>query len=89
LIDEKYKHFQSFDPDSTTEGMLLMAAIAVLTSMNKDDIREGGYGGMNHPDIVMENIWSLANRIFYEKEYSNWLKSDLRDKKINQIFDLD
>jgi hypothetical protein len=66
MIPQEYKNFQRFDPDSTYEGKLLMAAIAVLTSIDKKDICEGKYGGSNHPDVVMKNLWELANYIFHQ-----------------------
>ena len=84
MIPEEYKKFTSFSQDST-EGKLLMAALAVLTSIDKKDIREGQYGGMNHPDIIMENLWELSNYIFYQKEYEEWEAIENRDKKINDI----
>jgi hypothetical protein len=40
---------------------------------------------MNHPDVVMENVWDLANRIFYETEYKDWKFIEERDKKINDV----
>lgn len=87
MIPEKYKHFQNFDPDSTVEGMLLMAALVVLTSIDKEDICEGRYGGMNHPDTVMENLWDLTNKIYFEKEYKSFLLTESRNKKINDLID--
>ena len=52
MIPEEYKKFTNFDCESTVEGKLLMAALSVLTSIDKKDIREGQYGGMNHPDTA-------------------------------------
>ena len=85
MIPEEYKKFTKFDCESTVEGKLLMAALSVLTSIDKKDIREGQYGGMNHPDIVMENLWKLSNYIFHQKEYEEWEVVENRDKKINDI----
>ena len=87
MISENYKSFTHFNCD-TTEGKLLMAAIAVLTSIDKKDIKKGKYGGMNHPDIVMENIWKLSNYIFHQKEYEEWELIENRDNKISQIIKL-
>jgi hypothetical protein len=84
MIPEKYKKFTELKEDSV-EGKLLLSALAVLTSIEKKDIREGKYGGMNHPDTVMENIWDLANKIYFEKEYKDWLVIENRDNKINNI----
>lgn len=85
MISEDYKHFQKFDCESTIEGKLLMAALSVLTSIDEKDIKKGKYGGMNHPDVVMENIWNLANFIFHQKEYEEWKVIENRDNKISQI----
>ena len=84
MIPEKYRKFKEFNQDSV-EGKLLLSALAVLTSIEKKDIREGKYGGMNYPDTVMENIWDLANKIYFEKEYKDWLVIENRDNKINNI----
>jgi len=84
MIPEKYKKFTKFNQDSV-EGKLLMSAMAILSSIDKKDICDGKYGGMNHPDVVMENVWNLANRIFYETEYKDWKFIEERDKKINDI----
>jgi len=83
MIPEEYKKFTNFDYESTVEGKLLMAALSVLTSIDKKDIREGQYGGMNHPDTVMENLWDLANCIFHQKEHEEWKLVENRDKKID------
>jgi len=84
MIPEEYKKFTNFDCEST-EGKLLMAALSVLTSIDKKDIQKGQYGGMNHPDTVMENLWKLSNYIFHQKEYEEWEVVENRDKKIENI----
>jgi hypothetical protein len=84
MIPKKYKKFTKFNQDSV-EGKLLMSAMAILTSIDKKDICDGKYGGMNHPDVVMENVCDLANRIFYETEYKDWKFIEERDKKIDNI----
>ena len=84
MIPEEYRKFTNFNQDSV-EGKLLMSALAILTSIDKKDLCEGKYGGMNHPDVVMGNIWDLANRIFYEKEYKDWKFIEERDSKIDDI----
>ena len=83
MIPEEYKKFTNFDCESTVEGKLLMAALSVLTSIDKKDIRKGQYGEMNHPDTVMENLWDLANYIFHQKEHEEWKLVENRDKKID------
>jgi hypothetical protein len=85
MIPEEYKKFTNFDCESTVEGKLLMAALSVLTSIDKKDIQKGQYGGMNHPDTVMENLWKLSNYIFHQKEYEEWEVVENRDKKIENI----
>ena len=85
MIPEEYRKFHKLDTNSI-EGKLLLAALAVLTSIDNNDIKEGGYGGMNHPDVVVENIWSLANRIYHEAEYDQWKITQNREQKINSIF---
>ena len=84
MIPEEYKKFTNFDCEST-EGKLLMAALSVLTSIDKKDIQKGQYGGMNHPDTVMKNLWKLSNYIFHQKEYEEWEVVENRDKKIENI----
>lgn len=84
MISDDYKKFTSFNCDSV-EGKLLMAALSILTSIDKGDIKEGRFGGMNHPDTVMENIWYLANGIFHEKELEEYKFIEMRDKKIRTL----
>jgi hypothetical protein len=86
MIPEEYRKFNTFDT-SSIEGKLLIAALAALTSIDTKDIKEGRYGGMNHPDTVVDNIWSLANRIYHEDEYKKWEISQNREQKINSIFE--
>ncbi len=71
--------------DISDEGKLLVAALAVLTSIDIKDIKNEKWGGMVHPDDALERIQDLANKIFYEEEYNSYLKSKERDNKINSI----
>lgn len=86
MISEDYKKFTSVNCDSV-EGKLLVAALSILTSIDKEDIKEGRFGGMNHPDTVMENIWHLANYVFHEKELEEYKFIQMRDKKIESLID--
>lgn len=76
--------FNNFD-HSTPEGQMLLAAMAILTSIEPKDIREGKFGGMCHPQDVFERVVDLANKIYYEEEYKTYLKSKERDSKLNSI----
>ncbi len=84
MIHENYKNFTNINYDSV-EGKLLMSALSVLTSIDKEDIKEGKYGGSNHPDDVMEKIWELANYIFYQQEFEDYKLIEERDKKIDSF----
>jgi hypothetical protein len=71
---------------SSDEGKLLLAALAVLTSIDTIDIKNGEWGGSVHPDLALEKVIDLANRIFYDNEdYKNWKKTIDRDKQINEL----
>jgi hypothetical protein len=67
MID--YKKIEDFNGDSP-EGKLLLASIAVLTSIDIDDIKSNKWGGMTHPDTAMKQIVELANKIFYEEGWT-------------------
>jgi hypoxanthine phosphoribosyltransferase len=82
MID--YKTIKDFNED-THEGKLLLAAIAVLTSVDHEDIKSQKWGGMTHPDTAMEQIVELANKIFYEEEWKLEQERIKRDNKINKI----
>lgn len=82
MID--YKTIADFNGD-THEGKLLLAAIAVLTSVDYEDIKSQKWGGMTHPDTAMEQIVELANKIFYEEEWKLEQERIKRDNKINKI----
>ena len=76
--------FRNFN-NSTPEGQMLLAAMAILTSIEPKDIREGKFGGMCHPQDVFEKVLDLANKIYYEEEYKRYLSSLKMDKKIEDI----
>lgn len=73
------------DINESTEGKLLIAAIAILTSIDKEDIREGKWGGMVHPDDAFQRIVDLANRIYYEEEWKIEQVKIKRNDKLNSI----
>ncbi len=84
MID--YKTIKDFDGD-TAEGKLLLAAIAVLTSIDQEDIKSAKWGGMIHPDTAMEQLVELANKIFYEEEWKQEQERIKRDNKLNKILE--
>lgn len=88
MISEDYKNFTKFDTESI-EGKLLLAALSILTSITAEQIKEGEYGGMNHPDIVTEKVWRIANYIFHQQDFEKFEEaekiSNLRDSKITDL----
>lgn len=70
---------------STKEGMLLMSALAILTSLSHKDITDKKFGGVTQPDDVFKRIQDLANKIYFEEEYKKYLLTESRDSKINNI----
>ncbi len=70
---------------NSEEGQLLMAAVAILTSIEKKHIDSNKWGSNLHPDKAVKQISDLANKIYYEEE---WLAEEIklnRDNKINNI----
>jgi hypothetical protein len=84
MID--YKTIKDFDGDSV-EGKLLLTAIAVLTSIDHEDIKIAKWGGMTHPDQAIEQLVELANKIFYKEEWKQEQEKIKRDNKINKILE--
>lgn len=84
MID--YKKISDFNSD-TPEGKLLIAAIAILTTIDQEDIESQKWGGMIQPDTAMEQIVELTNKIFYKEEWKLEQERIKRDKKINQILE--
>ncbi len=76
--------FNEFSQDSD-EGKLLLAALAVLTSISTTDIGEGKWGGCVHPDDAFKKIVDLANKVFHKEELQIELDKTERDNKISQI----
>lgn len=73
------------DIPSTDEGKVLMASIAILTSLDNDDLKNNLWGGMVHPDDALERVIELANKIFYEEEWKSEQILKERDCKLNKI----
>lgn len=70
---------------NTNEGQLLISALAILTSLDKQDIDDKKWGGWTHPDKALRQVVDLANRLYHEKEYSDWKKTIERDDKIKNV----
>jgi hypothetical protein len=77
MLDLDFSDFNS----STEEGMLLLAAMSILTS----DIDRKKFGGHMHPHDVFEHIKDLANLIFFEEEYKQIELQNKRNKMIEGI----
>ena len=70
----------------TEEGKLLLAALSILTSIDKSDIHSEGYGGSSHFADVMVKVNDIANKVFYEKEWEKHKKIvEMRSNKLNDI----
>ena len=80
----EYKRISEFN-GNTPEGKLLLSAIAILTSIDVEDIKSNKWGGMTHPDDALEQIVELTNKIYYEDEWNLEQQRIKRDKKISQI----
>lgn len=70
--------------DKSNEGKLLIAAIAILTSLQQEDIKNNTWGGLVSPDQGLSQIQDLANKIYFEKEWKAEEKSKERNRKIEQ-----
>jgi hypothetical protein len=84
----QYNNVSDFQCDSD-EGKILLAAIAILTSIDKEDIDEKKWGGFVSPDKAVKQVVELANKIFYEEEWKleeeRLQKVELRDEKIKNL----
>jgi hypothetical protein len=78
------------DINNSDEGKILIAAIGILTSIDRDDV-DRYWGGMIHPDDALERVVDLANRIFHEEEWElEQIKEKIKEKRedsINKILD--
>jgi hypothetical protein len=69
----------------TDEGKLLLAALAILTSITEEDVSNKKWGGMVSPDVALERIEDLAMKIFYQSDYDKYLLTKLRDDRIDSL----
>lgn len=69
------------------EGKILMMAIAILTSVDEDEIKDRKWGGMTHPDDAIKRVVELTNKVYYEEEWKLEQVRIIRDNKINSIID--
>lgn len=77
-------NYSHYDIDTKTDdGMLLLAALAILTSINKDHLESGRFGSKSSPPNVLQEIVDLANKMYYPDEYINYK----RNKDIDKIVD--
>jgi hypothetical protein len=79
-----YKNIRDFN-DNSPEGKLLLMALAILTSINVEDIKDNKWGGMVHPDDALMKVQDLTNQIYYEEEWKMEQIKIKRDTKINKI----
>jgi len=70
---------------STDEGKMLMAAIAILTTIDENHLKESRFGTKSTPYGVIKELSHLSNKMYYEEEYKSYLKSEKRDEKIKNI----
>lgn len=69
----------------TEEGKLLLAALSILTSIDKSDIHSEGYGGSSYIGDVMIKVNDIANKVFYEEEWKSYQIIKKREDKLNKI----
>jgi len=73
---------------TTNEGKLLIAALAVLTSIETKQINPL-WGDNVHPDTALLQIVDLANHLYHTEEHKleveRYQKITNRDEKINTI----
>lgn len=70
---------------NSEEGKLLMAAIAILTSIDHKHITSNKWGGNISPDKAVKQITELANKIYHEEEWNKEQQRLNRDNNINKI----
>jgi hypothetical protein len=74
------------DINNSDEGKILIAAIGILTSIDRDDV-DRYWGGMIHPDDALERVVDLANKIFHKEEWELEQIIENRENSINKILD--
>ncbi len=84
IVDYNFDN-KSLD-DSSKEGKLLIAALAILTTIDNEDIGKGGrYGRYCTPFEVLDKVVDLANKIYYEEDYKHYLQYKKRKEIIDTI----
>ena len=86
MMIEEFKSISEINTN-LAEGKLLMMAMAILTSVDHEDIKNHEYGGMSHPDDVLAKIVELTNKVYYENEWKSEEIKRSRDSKINRILE--
>jgi len=71
--------------DKSDEGKLLIAAIAILTSINEEDIKDNTWGSLVSPDKGLRQVQDLANKIYYKEEWEAQKLKEERETKIKNI----
>lgn len=71
--------------NKTPDGQMLMAAIAILTTISEFDIKQEKWGSKLHPDHAVEKIADLCNKIYHKEEWEQKQKELVRDQKIENI----
>jgi hypothetical protein len=69
------------------EGKMLMAAMAILTTINQSHIDSGRFGSNITPQKAIDELVKLANSMYYAEEYNLWLKATKRNNLISDILD--
>ena len=82
----EYNQLSDID-NSIEEGQLLIAAIAILTSIDHRHLVLKEWGSNLHPDIAVQKVAELANKLYYEKEWKAEQDIKNRDSKINNIIE--
>lgn len=67
------------------EGKMLVAAIAILTTIEHKNIDSGRFGSSITPEDAIRELSKLANMLYYAEEYSLWLKATKRENLISDI----
>lgn len=83
MIDN-IKTIRDFSTNSI-EGKLLLAALAILTTISEKHLNEKRFGTSTHPDDALKEIVNLANRMYYEEEYKQWKHTEKRNTKIDNL----
>jgi hypothetical protein len=81
MIDKKFGDINC----DTDEEKMLFAALAILTSIECDEILSGKYGGHSYIHDVLDHIREVSNKTFYPEEYEIYEKKVIRNKKINDL----